>query len=441
MIKTQTIQWAPFSQKHIDYIKNALKDIVMSVAEGSVRSGKTIDHCIIASIYLEICPDKIHLASGSSLANAKLNIGDCNGFGLEHIFRGRCHWGKYKDNEALFIKTQTGEKIVIFAGGGKADSYKKILGNSYGLWIATEINEHYDSEDSRTSFIKVAFGRQVASKKPLTLWDLNPCAPGHKIYTSYIDNYLKNGLKGGYQYQHFTLHDNLTITKERLEEIESKYDKNSVWYARDILGKRVAAEGLIYRLFADETDKFLIDSSNKDYMIISIGIDYGAGASKIKFVATGITYNFQEVDILDEYDLKSVYTPEEIYRHFIIFYKRVYEKYGKCQYTFADYGALGNVITLGLIRRCQKEGLPVQINDCSKDKINDRIFLTSTLMAQGRLKVLKRNDVIIQAFKDAIWNNKHQDERLDDGTTDIDSLDAFEYSINSFYENLINARR
>lgn len=56
-------------------------------------------------------------------------------------------------------------------------------------------------------------------------------------------------------------------------------------------------------------------------MIITIGIDYGAGASKIKFVATGITYNFQEVDILDEYDLKSVYDPEEIYRHFIIFIK------------------------------------------------------------------------------------------------------------------------
>ena len=34
----------------------------------------------------------------------------------------------------MYIQTQTGEKIVIFAGGGKADSYKKILGNSYGLW-------------------------------------------------------------------------------------------------------------------------------------------------------------------------------------------------------------------------------------------------------------------------------------------------------------------
>ena len=185
----------------------------------------------------------------------------------------------------------------------------------------------------------------------------------------------------------------------------------------------------------------MIDATNKEYMIVSIGIDYGAGASKIKFVATGITYNFQEVDILDEYDLKSVYDPEEIYRHFIIFYKRVYEKYDKCQYTFADYGALGNVITLGLIRKCQKERLPVKVVDCNKGLINDRIFLTSTLMAQGRLKILRKNQVIAQAFKDAIWNKKAQDERLDDGTTDIDSLDAFEYSINSFYENLINSGR
>ena len=41
--------------------------------------------------------------------------------------------------------------------------YKRILGNSYGLWIATEINEHYDSDDSRESFIKVAMGRQAAA--------------------------------------------------------------------------------------------------------------------------------------------------------------------------------------------------------------------------------------------------------------------------------------
>ena len=168
MSQTRTINWKPFSKKHKTYIKNALKN-KMSVAEGAIRSGKTIDHCIIAAMYLETCPDKYHLASGATIGNAKLNIGVCNGYGLEFLFRGRCHWGKYRGNEALFIYTQTGDKVVIFVGGAKADSYKKILGNSYGLWIATEINEHYDSDDSRTSFIKVAFGRQVAAIKPMVL--------------------------------------------------------------------------------------------------------------------------------------------------------------------------------------------------------------------------------------------------------------------------------
>ena len=109
---TRTIPWGKFSDKHKNYIKAAL-NYKQSVAEGAVRSGKTIDHCIIFSMYLETCEDKIHLASGSSLPNAKLNIGDCNGFGLEHIFRGRCRWGKYKSNEALFVQTKTGEKIVV----------------------------------------------------------------------------------------------------------------------------------------------------------------------------------------------------------------------------------------------------------------------------------------------------------------------------------------
>ena len=37
------------------------------------------------------------------------------------------------------------QRIVIFAGGAKEDSYKKIRGNSYGMWIATEINLHHDN--------------------------------------------------------------------------------------------------------------------------------------------------------------------------------------------------------------------------------------------------------------------------------------------------------
>ena len=269
MEKTQRIRWQPFSDKHKRYIKNALHNR-MNVAEGAIRSGKTIDNCIIASMYLETCPDVYHLASGSTVANAKLNIGVCNGFGLEHIFRGRCKWAKFRDNDALYIHTQTGEKVVIFAGGAKSNSYQKILGNSYGLWIATEINEHYDSDDSRSSFIKVAMGRQVASIQPKILWDLNPCNPSHPIYKDYIDAYA-DGFLGGYQYEHFTIEDNLSITPQRFEEIKSQYTLGSVWYRRDILGERCIAEGLIYPMW----ERCFCEAPNATPEDVCISIDYG----------------------------------------------------------------------------------------------------------------------------------------------------------------------
>lgn len=243
----------------------------MNVAEGAIRSGKTIDNCISAALYLETCEDKYHLASGSTIANAKLNIGVCNGFGLEALFRGRCKWGKYRDNEALYIQTKTGEKIVIFVGGSKADSYKRILGNSYGLWIATEINEHFDARDSRISFIKVAMGRQVAAIRPLVLWDLNPCNPNHSIYTDYIEKY-KESFVGGYQYRHFTIKDNLSITPERRAEIESQYTIGSVWYRRDILGERCKAEGLCFPMWESAIEDAPKNMAPSDYCL---SIDYG----------------------------------------------------------------------------------------------------------------------------------------------------------------------
>lgn len=265
----------------------------MAVAEGAIRSGKTIDNCILAAQYLELTPDRYSIATGSTIGNAKLNIGACNGFGLENLFRGRCKWGKYLDNEALFLYTQTGEKVLIFAGGGKADSYKRILGNSYGLWIATEINEHHDSADSRESFIKVAMGRQAAAISPYTLWDFNPCSPNHPIYRDYVDAY-RTSFPGKYVYEHFAMRDNATITPERMREIESQYTPGTVWYRRSVLGERCVAEGLIYPDFA----KCLVDALPSVPVKYAVSMDYGTynATAMILWGLCGATwYAFREV--------------------------------------------------------------------------------------------------------------------------------------------------
>ena len=231
-----------WTAKHKEYMHKGIKATI-SVAEGAVRAGKTVDNVVMFAKMLELgVQDKIHLASGSTSANAKLNIGDCNGFGLEYIFRGRCKWSKYKGNDCLKIRTSGREYIVLFVGGSKADSFKKIRGNSYGMWIATEINLHHES------MIQEAFNRQLASKTRRVFWDLNPSSPANFIYKDYIDKF-KETYGERYNYEHFTIRDNASITEERIRDIESQYDKNSVWYRRDILGERCNAEGLVYPMF------------------------------------------------------------------------------------------------------------------------------------------------------------------------------------------------
>ena len=49
-------------------------------------------------------------------------------------------------------------------------------------------------------------------------------------------------------------------------------------------------------------------------------------------------------------------------------------------------------------------------------------------------------DLQIDALQSAIYDpDKFEDERLDDGTSDIDSLDAMEYSLEPYYKALEQA--
>ncbi len=427
--------YGPFSRKHLRYMGRALGSS-FAVAEGAVRAGKTIDNVFVAAQYLKRAPDKFHLATGSTIGNAKLNIGVCNGFGLENLFSNSCHWGKYRDNEALYIDTPTGEKVIIFAGGGKADSYRRILGNSYGLWIATEINEHYDCDDSRTSFIKVAMARQAAAREPLILWDLNPSSPRHKIYTDYIDRYRDLNMPG-YLYEHFTISDNASVTPEQLEAFTAKYDKTSVWYKRDILGQRVTAEGLIYRVFADNPDKWSIAREKVvtinpgglpepvvPFTALNIGVDYGGNGSAHTFVACAITENNELIALKSERIPAKGTTVEALTKRFLHFAEIIRAGYGKIDCAYCDSAEQTIINTF-------RNAADFPVANARKYEINDRIRATDLLISSNRFRYIKGEcDSLAAALSGCVWDKDKPETwvRLDDGTSDIDTLDAFEYS-------------
>lgn len=444
MKKVRTLDFK-FSQKHIEYIRQC-RVATINVAEGAVRAGKTIDNVFAFADALETTPDKFHLASGSTSANAKLNIGDANGYGLEGIFRGRCKWTKYKGNEALHIKTPTGIKIVIFAGAAKADSFKKIRGNSYGLWIATEINLHHDS------FIKEAFNRQLAAGLRKIYWDLNPEHPKAPIYTEYLDIYqkrTKNGEypAGYYNYQHFTIFDNKTVSKERLQEILIDYVEGSIWYLRDILGKRCIAEGLIYQHFAEKVtqpESFariehaavqeIIQQSR--YEVLNIGIDFGGNGSAHAFVATLILEDFAGIVLLKSKRIAGVITPSLLSRNIIEFCRRVEQDYGTVDTVYCD--SAETVLIEGVKESVfEDDVLECDVRPARKHEINIRILTFVELDARGAVYYTDDCETLIDALSTAVWNPKFIGmERLDNGTSDIDSLDAMEYTYERYWRDL-----
>jgi PBSX family phage terminase large subunit len=440
-----------FGGKHLDYIRKC-HDATYNIAEGAVRAGKTVDNVIAFAYELCRAPDKFHLATGSTMANAKLNIGDANGFGLEYIFRGQCRWSKYKDNDCLIVRgpyTNFEEKVVIFAGGKSSDSYKKIRGNSYGMWIATEINLHHDNT------IKEAFNRQLAAKMIKIFWDLNPEHPKAPIYVDYLDKWAEKhmvgNLVGGYNYEHFTIFDNINITPERIEEIVSRYDPGSIWYIRDIEGKRSIAEGLIYSKLATSiaADDKAFFMSKKDaqeiartngFVKINVGVDFGGNGSGHAFVAVGETLGYERLIILrseryvegaiDPETQKRVQDidPEDLGRLFVQFVNRIIEDYGFVTKVYAD--SAEQVLIRGLKKSLARANIGnIKIVNALKSKITNRIFATTALTAMGRLFYTEECATYTEAASMAVWNPKNMElERLDDGTSDIDTLDAFEYT-------------
>ncbi|NCB52458.1 MAG: PBSX family phage terminase large subunit [Clostridia bacterium] len=402
-----------------------------NVAEGGKRGSKNVLATLAFCVLLEHHPDKIHLISGVSIATAKLNILDCNGYGMLNYFEGRCREGTYKNRDCIFVDTLTGEKIVLVSGGGKDGDNKLIQGNTYGMAYITEANLCHPS------FIKEVFDRTLSSRDRKIFHDLNPKSPTHPYYTDVIDFHAKQQAKDpayGYNYGHFTIADNMSISDERMRALLKTYDKNTVWYKRDILGLRIAAEGLIYKEFADTPEAFIIDKA-PDIMFATIGVDFGGNGSAHAFICTGFTPRFENVVTLEEYYRKEIITPRQLENDFVDFVRLCQLRY-KVVDIYCD--SAEQVLIRGLRNAAVKARLKVNINNAVKGLIIDRIRLYNLLMSQGRYKIMRRCKHAAEALSSAQWDPKHDDARLDDGTVNVDSLDAQEYSTEKLMNTIMD---
>lgn len=399
----------------------------INLLTGSVRSGKTYISLLKWAIFVGTMPANAEfLMTGKTITSLKRN---CLGLLQDLVGEKNFKYSLSQKQAKLF------GRIVWLEGANDDRAESKIRGMTLAGSYVDELTQiPFD-------FYKMLLSR-LSVKNAKFYATTNPDTPTHWVKENIIDNDEIDK-----KVWNFTLDDNVILKEENeeyFEQLKKEYmSMGGVFYERFILGRWVLAEGLIYQQFANNPELFIKDEAVDEYgnklnfLMISIGIDYGATKGETEFKATGITPYFKEVWTIDEMKLAGLHTPEQMYEAFVEFYKRVVSSYGKVTHAFGDYGALGQVITYGLNRYLQQHAIPLQIQDCIKGKIIDRIYMDQVLFAQGRRFILKKCKYLIEAYKLAVWNEKKEDERLDDGTTPIDDLDASEYSMFPFYDKIM----
>lgn len=411
--------------KQIDFM--LYEDRRINLLTGSVRSGKTYISLLKWAIFVGSMPENSEfLMIGKTLTALKRN---CLGLLQDLVGTQNFTYSISQKSAKLFGRT------VWLEGANDDRAESKIRGMTLAGAYVDELTQiPFD-------FYKMLLSR-LSIKNAKLYATTNPDSPSHWVKENIIDNEEIDK-----KIWNFTLDDNEILKRENeeyFENLKKEYQSmGGVFYERFILGLWVLAEGLIYKQFANNTELFLkdeaVDENGKkiNFLIISIGIDYGATRGETEFKATGITPLFKEVWTIDEMKLNGLHTPEQMYEKFVEFYKRIVQEYGKVTHCFGDYGALGQVLTFGLNRYLQQQMIPLKVQDCIKGQIIDRIQLDCQLFAQSRRFILSKCKYIIEAYKQAVWDEKKENTRLDDGTTPIDDLDASEYSIFPFYDKLM----
>ena len=405
---------AVFSPKQRQFWQNCSHR--WNVKTGATRSGKTYqDYYLIPRRLLAVESREglnVILGNTRETINRNIIIPMQNLYGSEYVSNL-----KRDDNTVMMF----GQKVFCL-GADNANHVDKVRGSGikycYGDEVTTWNQEVFDMLKSRLD-------------KPYSVFDgtCNPDNP-HHWFKQFLDS------DADIYQQAYTIDDNPFLDPSFVINLKKEYS-GTVLYDRYIKGLWVAAEGVIYKLFADEPERFLCDSLPNGERIRNavIGVDFGGGTSAHAFCCLG--YGTQgSIVVLDEYREQQALNPTKLERDFVDFVKRC-----QLRWFVTDVWCDSAEQTLinGLRNAAAMNRIGVNVGNAMKRPINDRIRALCLLMGAGRFYISSECKITAEALKTAVWDAKKvtEDVRLDNGTTNIDSLDALEYTFEREIPNLI----
>lgn len=397
------MDWTKFTPMQQEYVRNA--NHRWNIKTGATGSGKTfLDYSIII-------PKRIINCKGKGLI---ILIGNTKNSVERNVLTPMREWwgdqlvGSIRNNDNT---TKIFGKKCIVMGADKVNQVARIQGATveycYGDEVSTWNKEVFEMLKSRL--------RTENSKFDGTC---NPASPKH-WFKQFLDS------NADIYQQSYTIDDNPFLPDEFVKQLKQEYF-GTVYYDRYILGKWKSAEGIIYRMFSDHPTRYFTDRPKYDY--IQVGLDFGGNHSAHTIVASGLTYHHKTLTGLASWRLEAKdVTPNRLYEWVQEFLTFVSGKYGTVLRLYAD--SAEQTLIAGLRKR-----LAIPVINSIKNPILDRIRCVVGLIALNKFYYTKDCQTLKDALSDAVYNDKSEkDQRLDNGTSDIDTLDAFEYS----FENKI----
>ena len=409
----------PFlSLKQQEYRLHA--DRVWNVKTGATRSGKTY-----GDYYL--LPKRI--LAGRGLPGLNVLLGSTKGTLTRNLIQpmqaiyGAGLVGNIRTDNTAVLFGETchclGAESVRHVNHLRGSSIKYCYGDEVATW-------HRDMFEMLKSRMDKAYSRFDGT--------CNPEGPTH-----WFKKFLDATGEGLYQ-QTYTIDDNPFNPPEVVARMKREY-AGTVYYDRFILGRWVAAEGAVYRLFADDPARFVAEPgalAAQPYAAAAIGVDFGGVGSGHAFALTGFTRGFAGMATLAEWYHKGELSPDRLEAAFVDFVRVHGMRYG-ARVAYCD--SAEPTLIQGLRAACARERLPMDIRKARKGSVNGRIRFLCRLMAGGRYQLSRDCPRTRDALQTAVWDGRRQieDVRLDDGTTNIDSLDALEYAYEPYMDAMMAA--
>lgn len=306
---------------------------------------------------------------------------------------------------------------VYCIGAEKASQVAKIQGSSIKYCYGDEVAKwHRDVFEMLESRLDKPYSRFSGSA--------NPEAPTHWL-KAFIDRedipkYV----------QKYVIDDNPFLPREYVERLKREYSASEVLYKRLILGEWVLSSGRVYSCLGDRPNEF-IKYEVPPYQMGVIGMDFGGNGSAHTMVLTLYGKGLQYMVVAESKRIEATgLDPNDLNNEFEKFVLMCKDKY-RLNYLVCYCDSAEQTLINGIRNRCLSKNLGVDVRNAFKRPIKDRINLIVRMLGAGRLFFMHTATSSFQAMSQCVYNTKegHQDERLDDGTTDIDSVDATEYTI------------